>query len=127
MLDTILTPYADLVLLFGRLVVGIIFIYYGLPKIRDLKAAKEEFIQKGIKPAGFWGPFIAFLEVFGGIGIILGVFTWLWAALFSIEMIVGTIWKIRNKKKFGSWSYDLTILAITLTLLAFGAGSIAIL
>lgn len=128
-MDTLLLPYIDVVTIIARLVCGAIFLYYGFPKIKDLKETAREFEEdKGFKPGWFWGTPIAFLEVFGGLGLILGVYVWLWAVLFSIMMIVGTIWKIKNPKKgFGTWSYDLTILAIMLLLLVTGPGAYTLL
>lgn len=127
MFETLFAPYTDVLLLFARIIVGAIFLYYGIPKIKDLKGAAEEMKEKGLRPAAFWGTAIALLEVFGGTGLILGIYTWFWALLFSIMMIGGTIIKIKNPQKgFGSWSYDLLILAITLLLLSVGAGAYAL-
>lgn len=112
----------DLILLFVRLVVGGVMIYYGFPKIKDLRANAKDFVGMGFKPGWFWGTIIAFVEFFGGIAILLGYVS-LAAAFLSIEMVGGTIWKItKAKKPFPDYSYDLLLLSLALILLAFGGG-----
>lgn len=128
-MDTLLLPYSDAIIFIARLVAGTIFLYYGIPKIKDLKENAREFEEDmGFKPGWFWGTPIAFLEVLGGLGLIFGIYVWFWAILFAAMMVVGTVWKIKNPKKgFGSWSYDLTLLAIMLLLLMTGPGAYALL
>jgi uncharacterized membrane protein YphA (DoxX/SURF4 family) len=55
--------------------------------------------------------------------VLLGLFTWVGAAAFGIEMATGTAWKIsKARKPFTDYSYDLQLLALALVLLAFGPG-----
>jgi len=122
--ETLLAPYVDIFLLFTRAVVGSIFFYYGIPKIKNLNSTTEEMKEKGLKPAAFWAISIALLEIFGGAGLLIGIYVWVWAILFSIMMLGGIFIKIKNpKKNFGNWSYDLLILSITMLLLALGPGN----
>ncbi|MFO7653761.1 MAG: DoxX family protein [Candidatus Krumholzibacteriia bacterium] len=118
-----LADAADVVLLLVRLVVGISFIYFGLPKIRDLRQNAESFVEMGFRPGMLWGTLIAVLEVFGGLAVIVGLLVWLVAAGLAVHMATGTVWKItRTEKGFPDWSYDLLLLALALVLLAFGPG-----
>ena len=126
-MNTPLLFYSDWVLLVVRIIIGVILIYYGWPKVKDLKKNAEDFVEMGFKPGWFWGTLIALLEFFGGILMIIGVLVPLVAALFGIEMIVGMIWKITKvKKPFTDWSYDLLLLALMLLLLITGTGSYVI-
>lgn len=118
----ILADYSDSVLLIARVILGITMIYYGWPKIKDLKANAEDFVKMGFKPGMFWGTIIALVEFVGGIFLIAGFLVSLVATLVAVEMIVGTIYKIKSGKSFKNWSYDLLILAIALLLLTFGGG-----
>ena len=118
-----LSEYSGWILLFARVILGIIMIYYGFPKIRDLKSNSNDFNNKGFRPGILWGSIIAFIEFFGGISIILGIYTNLFLALFSIHMLTGTFWKIfKTKKEFTDWSYDILLLTISLVLLFIGTG-----
>jgi putative oxidoreductase len=124
------TPLASIggwILLALRVLMGVIFLYHGFPKIRDLKQNAENFNQMGFKPGILWGTWIAFLEVFGGILLILGAFTAIFAMLFGFQMLVGAIWKATaTDKKFADWSHDLLILGVALMLLSFGPGEVVL-
>lgn len=115
-----LAAYQEQVLFLVRLIVGVVMIYYGWPKIKNMKKNASDFVGMGFKPGWFWGGIVAFVEFVGGIALIAGVYIWLAAALFGFEMIVGAIWKITKvKKPFPDYSYDLLLLTLTLVLLAF--------
>jgi uncharacterized membrane protein YphA (DoxX/SURF4 family) len=119
-----LASYADDMLLVARLVVGVVMVYYGWPKLRDPARHFKEFEQTGFKPAPFWGSIILVVEFFGGLAMLLGVVVWAAAALFGFEMLTGTIWKItKARKPFTDYSYDLQLLALCLLLLTFGPGA----
>ncbi|HDY73411.1 MAG TPA: DoxX family protein [Candidatus Jorgensenbacteria bacterium] len=120
---TPLAPFSDIVILIVRIIMGVIMIYYGYPKIINLKSNAEDFVKMGFKPGIFWGTIVAFVEFFGGIAVIIGMYMWLAVALFGFEMIMGTIWKItKTEKPFTDWSYDLLLLAIALMLFITGPG-----
>ncbi len=120
---TPLAPLSDIVLLVVRIIMGIVMIYYGYPKITNLRSNAEDFVKMGFKPGIFWGTIVAFVEFFGGIAVIIGMYMWLAVALFGFQMIMGTIWKItKTEKPFTDWSYDLLLLAIALMLLITGPG-----
>ncbi len=110
-----------------RLVLGIVMVYYGIPKIKDLKANADNFVKMGFNPGFFWGTIVALLEFFGGIAIILGFYSGLIAIFFAIQMAVGVIWKItKTDKPFTDWSYDVILLMLCFVIIAFGPGLYAI-
>jgi putative oxidoreductase len=119
----LLYPFAsDLqpwILFLARLSVGAVFIYYGWLKIKNLKANATDFIKMGFKPGWLFGTPVALLEFFGGILLILGVATSAFATLFALMMLVGTIWKVKVKKGFSQWSYDILIFTLCLVLITF--------
>lgn len=127
---SILTPLSlstELVLLFVRIILGTVMLYYGYPKIKDLAANAKDFENMGFKPGILFGTLIAFLEFFGGIVILLGAYVWAIALLFGLEMIMGTIWKVtKTDKPFSDWVFDLLLLALCLIVLAFGPGAMAL-
>ena len=75
-------------LLLIRLALGILFFTHGLMKVQALSQVSAMFVHFGFFP---WvGFFIAWLEVIGGLALILGIATRLFAFLFGIEMLVAT-------------------------------------
>jgi putative oxidoreductase len=124
----LLAPIEDIVLLVVRIIFGVIFFYYGWPKLKDLKSNASDFEHMGFKPGWLWGTPVALLETIGALMIIVGLFTWLAAIGFAVHMVTGTIWKItKTDKPFTDWSYDLMLLSIALLLLITGPGAINIL
>ena len=121
------TPLAhvpDLILLVVRLVTGVVMVYYGWPKIQDPGKHIRDFEGTGLKPVALWATVILVVEFFGGLAMLLGLYTWVAAALFGFEMATGTVWKIAKAgKPFTDYSYDLQLLALCLVLLAFGPGA----
>ena len=121
-MSALLTEYEGLVLLFARVAVALVMISYGWPKIKSLKNNAKDFVGMGFRPGMFWGTIVAFIEFFGGITILVGFYVWVAAALFGLQMIVGTFWKIKVKKPFSDYSYDLLLIALTSIIIVFGSG-----
>jgi uncharacterized membrane protein YphA (DoxX/SURF4 family) len=82
-------------------------IFYGWPKVKNLKRNSVDFIHMGYTLSWLWNMLIMAIEFFGGIMIVLGLFASITAALFSFQMIVGGTWKKKHGKPFGEYSYDL--------------------
>lgn len=76
-------------LLLIRLALGLLFFTHGLMKVEELSMVSAMFAHLGFFP---WvGFFIAWLELIGGLALILGIATRVFAALFGIEMLVATV------------------------------------
>lgn len=110
------------VLLFARLVLAAVMLYFGWPKIRDLRANAKDFVNKGFSPGWLWGTIVAVVEFVGGLAMALGVWVGLIAAAFGFQMLVGVFWKRKMGRSFGDYSYDLLALAIAGVLMRFGGG-----
>ena len=79
----------DLGLLLIRLALGLLFFTHGLMKVQELSMVAAMFAHLGFFP---WvGFFIAWLELLGGLALILGVATRFFAVVFGIEMLVAAI------------------------------------
>jgi hypothetical protein len=74
----------------------------------------------------FWGTLIAVVEFLGGVAMLFGLFAELAASLFGFQMLVGTFWKLRIKKPFTDYSYDLQLFALCLAVMSQGAGILAL-
>ena len=110
-----------------RLALGIIFFSHGYPKLAHQGAGMQAFfVQHGL-PGNF--VYIAgVLEVFGGILLVLGLFTRGAALLLAIEMGVA-IWKVHSNGGYlavHEYEFPLTLLTACLALATVGAGTISL-
>lgn len=120
---TPLSGYSDYVLLLIRLILGAVMLYYGLPKLKHPKANIKDMDKKGYRPGWLFSDINIAIEVLGGVGVIVGFFTWLAALGFGLQMLLGLIYKVtKTSKGFSDWSYDLILLGLCLIVLTFGAG-----
>ncbi len=123
----LLSLYSDWALAFLRIVLGLLFVFHGWPKIKNLRATAENFSNMGFRPGVFWGPLVAGVEFFGGLALILGIWTPIVAALLTVQFLVIIVWKIwRGEWSFSNLELDLLILAVALLLLTMGAGALSL-
>jgi len=120
----VLRPLGTLVL---RLVLGLIFLYHGYPKlISNPPYYAQMFEQAGFARGTSYA--IGALEVFGGALLIAGFFTRPIALLFVAEMGVA-IWKVHSKKGYlvvSEYEFALVVGAAALALAAFGPGILSL-
>jgi putative oxidoreductase len=98
-----------------RIILGILFIAHGWPKVKDLKVTAKNFEGMGFAPGMLWATIAAVLEFFGGIGIVLGLWVPYICFLLMVQFIVIIIWKISKKMPFiGGWELDAVIFSLLL-------------
>ena len=118
----ILAIFSDWSLLLLRLVFGVMFLYHGWPKIRDLKANAEGFNAMGFRPGKFWGTIVAFAEFFGGVLFVAGFYVQFAAAIIAVQFLVIIFWKLIKKEPLKNLELDLLIFASLLILVTLGGG-----
>lgn len=124
--------YQDVGLLALRLALGAAFVVHGYPKLFKMFAGFSGWLDSmGIRPGKFWALVVGVVEFFGGIAIILGVFTQLAAALIAVNMFVamakvkwGKVGFVEMEKT--GWELDLIYFAAAIALAFLGAGSYAL-
>ncbi len=125
----------DLGLLLLRLALGAIFIVHGGQKAFGWfggggpRQIIEGVGQMGFQPAEVWGWMVIVAEFGGGIGILLGFLTPLWA-LGIISTMAVAIWKVHGPNGFmlsdSGYEYNLALMAMAACLLFAGPGRASI-
>ena len=77
--------------LFARLVVGWVFLWSGWGKLHNLPAVTQNFIGWGIPFPQLLTPFVAGVEFFGGMFLLVGLLTRISAGALGVTMIVAII------------------------------------
>ena len=105
------THRTDLALLLIRCVVGVSFLLHGLDKLGDLDGTEQFFDGLGIPAPGLMAPFVAVLETVGGIGLIAGLITPIWALMLAGDMLVAGLTQHADKGFFAQdGGYELVLL-----------------
>jgi len=114
-------------LLLLRVAVAIVFIAHGYPKLAHAGPGMQEFFVHHGLP-GYFLYVSGILELFGGVLLLLGLFTRVTALLLATEMVVA-IWKVDSGHGYlAVRDYELPmVLATTCFVLAtIGAGMISL-
>ena len=110
-----------------RVAVAAVFINHGRQKlfVYGFAGVTGAFTQMGVPFPGVTGPFIALLEFFGGIALLIGLLTRLIALGFVFDMLVAIL---LVQLKRGFWGYELEFLLLTSSVALFltGAGRFSV-
>ncbi len=113
----------DLAMFIIRVVLGLVFIVHGFAKLKNLKGTISMMGGMGIPITGIIIPAVALIEFFGGILVLIGFYTG-WASLLLAVVMVGAILIVKMKKGFvNGWEFDLSLLAMALSVLFTGPGA----
>ena len=121
---------ADLGLLILRVVLGIIMIYHGWPKLTNLGGTIEGFTGMGIPLPALSAVFALIAELVGGLLMLAGAFTDIAGLLFAIDML-GAITFVHAKNGFpvaeNGIEWPLALLAMALASALAGPGRYSVL
>ncbi len=122
--------WADEAKLILRVVLGVIFLYHGYAKFgMGTEAIAGFFGAVGIPMAGFFAPLVIWVEMIGGVALILGVLTHWVSKLFVIISLVA-LFMVHIKNGFSiaqnGYEFILLILAASVTTMIMGAGKYSV-
>jgi putative oxidoreductase len=109
-----------------RVALGVIFFSHGYPKLVHGGGMQAFFMQHGLP--GYFVYIAGVLEVFGGILLVLGLFTRAAALLLAIEMGVA-IWKVHSGGGYlavHNYEFPLSLLVASFGLATVGAGLVSL-
>jgi uncharacterized membrane protein YphA (DoxX/SURF4 family) len=109
-------------LLIIRIVVGVVFIFFGYMKAIDMPGTITMFAGMGI--SAFWAYVATYVEIIGGVSLILGFGTKIAGILLGITMIVATYKVI--PAGFMMAAFPLTLGAVSIGLVFIGSGRFSI-
>jgi putative oxidoreductase len=114
-----------------RLITGVVMAYHGWTKFDSGVPGFGQFLDSlGVPFSGFMGYVVSVLELAGGILLIIGLLTRLWALLFAIEMVFTTALVKLDVGLIGEQGagleLDLMVFAAVVTLLLLGPGRLSV-
>lgn len=121
-------PMMDVGLLVVRFFLGTFFIAHGYNKLKDKESMVKWLSLIGYKPGVFWTWLLILTEFYGGLFILFGIGTRLFASMMTVVMILGIYHrKIVKRLNFvEGWELNYMILASTILLILVGAGMISL-
>ncbi len=114
-----------------RIVTGFLFAAHGWQKFNEFTIAGTQaaFAQMGVPAANVAAPVIATLELVGGVALIVGVLTRVFAALLAVNML-GALFLVHAPAGIfaatGGYELVLILAAAALALAFVGAGKVSV-
>ena len=117
----VLAEWASLPL---RIIIGLIFLYSGFPKLKNFGDTVKTVKNWGFVPPGIFAFGLAFSEFFGGLAVLVGFHIRIAAVLLMVTMLVALyMQKFKWNKGFRDYSKNLIIIAALISLFFLGSGN----
>ncbi len=109
-----------------RLTIGIILLITGYTKLSHMPETIAFFAKHGFPLPVVTGWFIALLEFFGAVALIVGLFVRLLGVLYALEFIVASVWVQLPSTGYPQARLLFMLIAGGLALYMIGAGPLSI-
>ncbi len=120
---------SDVGILLLRIVVGVVFIAHGWSKFANLSATSDFFGNiLGFPMPSVLAFVVAFVELVGGVMVLVGAFTWLAGMLLALIMIVAIFGAkgISHLTGQGGYEYELVLLGALLAIAKIPPGKYSV-
>ena len=114
----------DCGLLLIRLVLGVVFVAHGVMKFQAMPQIIGFFGSLGFPPAVAY--LVAFVETFGGLAMLLGMFTDVAGVLLAVTMLVAIVKVKFSHGLVGGYEFELVLLVVALAIACAGPGRYAV-
>ena len=111
-------------LLILRVVAGFIFLAHGWSKVADMSATISLFDGLGFSP--LIAVIIAWVEIVGGVSLILGIAPRLLAALLGFEMLVAGLIVSNLEGRLQAAEFEFLLAAVAFGIMFLGSGRLAL-
>jgi uncharacterized membrane protein YphA (DoxX/SURF4 family) len=118
------TSYSKFSPLALRLVFGILFLIHGISKFQQMAGTEQFFTKLGLPHIAV--PLIALIEIVGGISLIVGIGSRVFAAILALDMIVAIFMVKLGMGFVGGYEFELALVAGLVSLIFSGPGSFAL-
>jgi len=118
----------DVGLLVVRFFLGTFFITHGYRKLKDKESMVKWLSLIGYKPGILWTWVLIITEFYGGLFILFGIGTRLFASMVTVLMVLGIYHRkmVKRLNFVEGWELNYMTLASTILLILVGAGMISL-
>ena len=110
----------DIALLLIRVGLGAVFVIHGWEKVTNMEGTIGFFASLGL--SSIWAYVVAYIELIGGLAVLLGSFTG-WAAMLLAAVMVGAIGMVKLEQGFlGGYEFDLVLFLSAVAVALAGPG-----
>lgn len=107
-----------------RLVFGILFLIHGVSKFNQMTVTEQFFTKIGL-PAGVV-PFVALIEIIGGISLLIGFGSRIFAFILAIDMLVAIFVAKLSMGFVGGYEFELSLIAGLVSIVLSGPGAFSL-
>jgi putative oxidoreductase len=107
-----------------RLVFGFLFLIHGFSKFQQMAGTEQFFTKIGLPHIAV--PLIALVEIIGGISLIVGIGSRIFAAILALDMIVAIFIVKLGMGFVGGYEFELALVAGLVSIIISGPGAFAL-
>ena len=121
-------PILDVGLLVVRFFLGTFFIAHGYSKLKDKESMAKWLSLIGYKPGILWTWILIIAEFYGGLFVLFGFGTRLFASMMTVVLVLGIYHRtiVKRLNFVEGWEVNYMTLASTILLILVGAGMISL-